>query len=77
MNKLIGINSEKTKLEDQKSQIESKLKTVKAEYRDQLVDNAVESLMKIQEEDGSLSARDLKIYLSNLAMDLRDLYERG
>lgn len=75
MNKLIGINSEKTKLEDQKSQIESKLKAVKAEYRDQLVDNCVESLMKIQEEDGNLSARDLKIYLSNLAMDIRNLHE--
>lgn len=75
MSRLVAINLEKTTLENQKSQLESTLKSVKAQYRDALIDNTVEALIEIQEAEGTITEMELKVHLNNLAADLRNLYE--
>ncbi|MDH6674358.1 putative nucleic acid-binding Zn-ribbon protein [Paenibacillus sp. LBL] len=75
MSRLVAINLEKTKLENQKSQLESTLKSVKAQYRDALIDNTVEALIEIQQTEGTITEMELIVHLSNLAADLRNLYE--
>lgn len=75
MNKLVEINKEMTKSKHNRDEANSKLTTLKDEYRDELVNECAENLLKILEEENTLSKRDIQIYLRNLSYDLRNLYE--
>lgn len=75
MNKLVEINKEITKFKHNRDDANSKLTTLKDEYRDELVNECTDNLLKILEEEKDLSKRDIQIYLRNLSYDLRNLYE--
>ena len=76
MNKLIEVNKELNKYKAQKVSAEGHIIELMDDYRSELVRECVQGLMKILNEEGELTERDLKIYINNLSLDVRNLYLR-
>jgi hypothetical protein len=73
MKKLVEINQEIGKYSSQRNSA-GKLMDLKNDYRAELVNECVTNLIKIQSETSILSERDLKIFINNMALDIRDIY---
>ncbi len=57
------------------NQLENLEKT-KDNYKEELVKETVNDMMKILKEEGTLTERDFQIHLGNLAIDIKRLYLR-
>lgn len=52
----------------------SELKNAKDNYKDVLMEETIKNILTVQKEDGSLTERDLKIFLNDLTIRLKNLY---
>ena len=50
------------------------LNYAKDNYREFLVEESINNILKVLEEDGKLTERDLKIFLSDLSIRTKQLY---
>ncbi|MFA1510018.1 hypothetical protein ACDN41_12380 [Priestia aryabhattai] len=54
----------------------SLLENAKDNYKNELVKETTNDLMKILNEEGTLSERDFKLFLDTLATNVKNLYSR-
>lgn len=74
MTKLEEIYKEITKATHTCNEAKANMEEIKNQYRKQLVDDCIENLVKVQAEKGTLSERDLEIFILHLTHDVRNLY---
>lgn len=65
-----AMNKVKYELEDK----QRKLEDAKDNYRESLVEEAIETVLNILNEDGTLTERDLKLTLGDLALRTKQIY---
>lgn len=63
-----------SKNESKKTSVEGRLSNLKDDYRKELVSECIKGLLKIKTEEGSITERDMSIYINNLTTDVRNLY---
>ncbi|MFO1442881.1 hypothetical protein KDN24_06585 [Bacillus sp. Bva_UNVM-123] len=66
------MSKKKFELDDKLSELEQ----AKDNYKDELINDAINDMMKILSEEGTLTESDFKLFLGNLARDLKSLYVR-
>jgi hypothetical protein len=54
----------------------SELSKARDDYKDHLVDETIAAILDIQENDGKLNERTLKLFLNNLSTDIKHIYTR-
>lgn len=64
------MNKAKYELEDK----QEKLEAAKDSYREALVEETIEAVLNILNEDGTLTERDLKLTLGDLALRTKQIY---
>lgn len=70
------ITNRKSQLELQRGSIERELKELTSKQQNFLVKQAVDALLKEQEEKGKLDRLTLQVFLQQLAIDARNLYDK-
>lgn len=70
------ITNRKSQLELQKGSIERELKELTAKQQNFFVNQAVDALLQEQEEKGKLDRLTLQVFLQQLAVDARNLYDK-
>lgn len=68
--------NEMSKLKYQADDVHGLLDQAKQNYIEELVNETTEAFLKILKEEDTLSERDFKLFLGNLAKDVRNLYAR-
>jgi hypothetical protein len=66
------MSKKKFELDDKLGELE----TAKDQYKEELVAETINDMMKILNEEGTLTKRDFKLFLGNLARDIKHLYVR-
>jgi hypothetical protein len=59
-------------LEEKKNEMED----AKEQYREVLVNQAIDYVLTVLKEDGKLTERDLKIFLGDLSLQTKQLYSK-
>ena len=59
-------------LEEKKNEMEY----AKEQYREVLVNQAIDYVLTVLKEDGKLTERDLKIFLGDLSLQTKQLYSK-
>lgn len=52
------------------------LKEAKDEYRTVLIEESIQNVLRVLKEEGSLTERDLKIFLGDLSVKTKQLYSK-
>lgn len=54
----------------------NELNAAKDNYKESLLDETIKNILTVQKEDGKLTERDLKIFLNDLTIRVRNLYSK-
>jgi hypothetical protein len=76
MNEKMKAYNEMSKLKFEVGDKLGELDSAKENYAEELMKEVIEDILKIQEENGKLTERDLKIFLRSLTLDIRNIYDR-
>ena len=68
--------NEMSKLEYELDDKVSQLEQAKDKYKDELVKQTIGDIMTVLKDEGTLSERDLKLFLRDLVNDVKKLYAR-
>jgi hypothetical protein len=66
------MSKKKFELDDKLNELEA----AKDNYRESLVNETINDILNVLKEDGKLTERDLKLFLGNLALDVKHIYSR-
>ena len=66
------MSKKETEFEEKKRE----LKEAKDEYRTALIEESIQNVLKVLKEEGTLTERDLKIFLGDLSVKTKQLYSK-